>query len=151
MSLVWTRKSISAAVGKSRVSVANSLRLLGLPDPVQNSVAEGNLSEGHARALLALTIPKEIELVAVKIAKRGLSVRATESLVKRITNRMSSPLPEPVQQDPNLVDLESRLSIQLGTKVRIMPGRNEKMRGFISVEYYGLDDLNRISGEILGE
>lgn len=144
--------AISSAVGKSRASVANSMRLLALPSQVQRVVAEGKLSEGHARALVALENPREIILAADQVTKRQLSVRATETLVKRIAQKRTEPTPQPtVAVDPNLVDLESRLSIALGTKVRITPPKSEKTRGYLVMEFYGTDDLNRISEQLLGE
>jgi ParB family chromosome partitioning protein len=146
------QEAIGAAVGKSRTTIANSLRLLNLPAQVQASISEGKLSEGHGRALMPLENPELIARAARQVIKRGLSVRSTESLVKRLSQHRISfaPQTEP-PKDPNLADLESRLSIQLGTKVRINPGKNEKANGYLIVEFYGLDDLNRISGAILGE
>jgi ParB family transcriptional regulator, chromosome partitioning protein len=146
------QEAISAAVGKSRASVANSMRLLSLPDQVQNVVAEGKLSEGHGRALISLDSPREIVLAAEQVVKRGLSVRATELMVKRISQRLVAPQPAvPKTQDPNLADLESRISISLGTKARITPPRNENSKGYILIEFYGNEDLDRISSQLLGE
>jgi ParB family transcriptional regulator, chromosome partitioning protein len=145
--------AISSAVGKSRASVANAIRLLALPSQVQRVVAEGKLTEGHARALVALENPREIILAAEQVTKRQLSVRATETLVKRIAQKRTAPdshsVPTPV--DPNLADLESRLSIGLGTKVRITPPKTDKSRGYLVLEFYGTEDLNRISEQLLGE
>jgi len=143
--------SISAAVGKSRASVANSLRLLNLPMRVQSVIAEGKLTEGHGRALMALEDPEEIIRAADRVAQKGLSVRATESLVRRISRRRLPRLVEPpIPRDPNLQDLESRLSLQLGARVRIIPARNESARGWMQIEFYGTEDLNRICEAILG-
>jgi len=144
--------AISAAVGKSRASVANSLRLLTLPPEVQEAIAQGELSEGHGRAILQLGNPKDILAAAKQITKKGLSVRATERLVFRIAEKRMPPLPEqPKPHDPNLADLESRLSLHLGTRVRITPGKTETARGWLTLEFYGLEDLNRISDLLLGE
>jgi ParB family chromosome partitioning protein len=145
------QEAVSAAVGKSRASVANSMRLLNLPPPVQEAVEQEKLSEGHARALLGLEIPEEIVRTAERVSKKGLSVRATEALVKRIRGRSFRPAPLPLPRDPNLEDLESRLSVQLGAKVRISPGRSESSRGYVQIEFYGTEDLNRICGAIMGE
>lgn len=145
------QEAISAAVGKSRASVANTMRLLNLPMRVQNAVVEGKLSEGHARALLALGDPEDIIRAADVVIKKALSVRATEALVKRSTSKHAFTSPLPAQRDPNLVALESRLSIQLGSKVQITQTKTPTARGYLLIEFYGTEDLNRICGALLGE
>ncbi|NIO75036.1 MAG: ParB/RepB/Spo0J family partition protein [Armatimonadetes bacterium] len=144
------QEAVGAAVGKSRASVANSLRLLTLPSPVQNMLAEGKLSEGHARALISLEDAEDIIRAAQKVSKKGLSVRATESLVKNLARRRMPTFVAPrAPRDPNLEDLQSRLAVQLATKVRINPGKDENARGYLQIEFYGTEDLNRICEAIL--
>jgi len=146
------QEEISQAVGKSRASVANSLRLLNLPRRVQGAVEEGRITEGHARALMALEDSEDIIRAADEVAKKGLSVRATEKLVKRLARRPLIPEdPKAPAKDPNLADLESRLAIRLGTRVQVRPGKTEAAKGSLHIEYYGLEDLNRICGDLLGE
>ncbi len=145
-------EAVGAAVGKNRTSVANSLRLLSLPDKVQEDISEGKLTEGHGRAILQLGDNKDILQAADLVMKRSLSVRATERLVFRIAERRMPTMSEqPKSVDPNLADLESRLSVYLGTKTRITPGKTEAGRGWLTLEFYGIEDLNRISGLLLGE
>ena len=146
------QEEISQAVGKSRASVANSLRLLNLPRRVQGAVEEGRISEGHARALMALEDSEDIIRAADEVAKKGLSVRATEKLVKKISAKpvFAEDAKSPAK-DPNLADLESRLAMRLGTKVQIYPGKTDSAKGSMHIEFYGVEDLNRICGELLGE
>ncbi len=135
----WTQEELAAQVGKKRATVANTLRLLHLPADVQARVAEGAISMGHARALLALESPEAQSAACRKIIEEGLSVRQTE--------RLASP-PEPKEKkparpkDPNIAGLEDELRRRLGTKVSLRAsGRN---RGRIEIEYFNLDDLERI-------
>jgi ParB family transcriptional regulator, chromosome partitioning protein len=146
------QEAISAAVGKSRTSVANTLRLLSLPGPVQDLITEGKLSEGHGRALLSLGAQSAIQQAASHIIKKGLSVRDTEALVKKLVNNSAAgPSSKEESRDPNLADLESRLSLTLGTKTKIHAGATDKSRGYLQIEYYGLEDLNRLTAQLLGE
>jgi len=146
------QEAISAAVGKSRTSVTNTLRLLSLPGPVQDLITEGKLSEGHGRALLALGAQSAIQQAANYIIIKGLSVRETEALVKRLSNKSQAvPVQSGESRDPNLTDLESRLSISLGTRIKIHAGVTEKSRGYLQIDYYGLEDLNRLTSQLLGE
>jgi ParB family chromosome partitioning protein len=146
------QEAISAAVGKSRTSVANTLRLLSLPGPVQDLISEGKLSEGHGRALIALGSQSAIQQAANYVTTKGLSVRETEALVRRLSNRSQAvAIKSGETKDPNLADLESRLALTLGTKIKIHPGVTEKSRGYLQIEFYGLEDLNRLTSQLLGE
>jgi ParB family transcriptional regulator, chromosome partitioning protein len=116
-----TQEAIAAAVGKDRASVANYVRLLKLPDEVRTEVASGRLSMGHARALLALRDAADQRRTARDVIARNLSVRETESLVKKIES--DAPSREPAASKP--VDVhtraaEDRLKLLLGTRVRIV-------------------------------
>ena len=133
-----TQEQAAAQVGKSRSAVANALRLLALPPALRTWVEEGQLSAGHARALLPLE-QKLQEQAAKTVLDSGLSVRQTEQLVKRL----QSVKKEKVSQLPPAVDYvaeaERDLSDKLGRACHIVQGRK---KGRIELEYYGVDDLN---------
>ena len=134
---------IAAAVGKDRASVANTLRLLKLPEEVRAEVASGRLSMGHARALLSLAQEAEQLRIARDVIARSLSVRETESLVKKLVEgdapaRQAAP-PKPV--DVHTRAAEDRLKLLLGTKVRIV---RQGARGRIEIDFVSEDELIRI-------
>ncbi|HEX6324240.1 MAG TPA: ParB/RepB/Spo0J family partition protein [Vicinamibacterales bacterium] len=135
-----TQDAIAAAVGKDRSSVANTLRLLRLPDEVRNLVSDGSLSMGHARALLALDAPAAQRQLAREIVARGLSVRETEALVKRHGEPAAPAKPEK-KKDPNTRAAEEKLRFALGTDVEIV--RRGK-GGRIEITFTNEDELNRI-------
>jgi ParB family chromosome partitioning protein len=135
-----TQEEIAEAVGKDRSSVANILRLLRLPGEVRAQVASGALSMGHARALLALEHEAAIKKAAAEIVTRGLSVRETEALVKRL---LAGP-PHPVKAraiDPNTREAENQLRLALGVPVRIVRRRKG---GSIEISFTTEDELQRI-------
>jgi len=138
-----TQESIAAAVGKDRASIANYVRLLRLPDEVRSEVAGGRLSMGHARALLSLTDEAEQRRLARDVIARSLSVRETESLVKKIAEermpRADAPPPPPV--DVHTRAAEDRLKFLLGTRVRIV---RRGARGRIEIDFNSEDELIRI-------
>ena len=133
-----TQEEAAQRVGKSRSAVTNALRLLGLTPSVRKLVEEGNLSAGHARALVPLS-PSLQESAASAIVSGGLSVRQTEALVKRL----SAEKKEAQAKDPDEVDYlaeaQNELKARLCRGVKIVPGRK---KGRIELEYYGVDDLN---------
>lgn len=133
----WTQEELAEQVGKKRVTVTNTLRLLNLPAEVQRCVAEQEITMGHARALLALATPEAQSRGCRRIIEQGLSVRQTEKLAS--PNRDN---PKPVPKDPNLVSLEDELRRNLGTRVTVRS--NAKNRGKIEIDFYNLDDLERI-------
>src|SRR5437762_9247312 len=133
------QEDIATAVGKDRASVANYLRLLKLPDEVRNEVASGRLSMGHARALLGLASDADVLRVARDVIARNLSVRETESLVKKIVEAKAPPKP-PVP-DVHTRAAEDRLRLLLGTRVRIV---RRGTRGRIEIEFGSEDELIRI-------
>jgi ParB family chromosome partitioning protein len=142
-----TQEELAGRLGRDRSSVANSLRLLRLPKQIQNDVASGVLSEGHARALLGLEKTADQLAARDAVVKRGLNVRATEALVRRLRGRDSTPRSQPANQDPNWAALEDQLRSALGTKVRIVrDGRG----GTLHVAFFSSDDLTRIADIILG-
>jgi len=134
-----TQEKISERLGKDRSTIANSIRLLKLPASVKLMVAEGKLSPGHARALLASNAsPSEIAKAAAAIIEKGWSVRETERWAKNRSKSARSPK----SQDPNEAAAADRLRIALGTKVEIMAKSNNS--GEIRIHYYGQDELMRI-------
>jgi ParB family transcriptional regulator, chromosome partitioning protein len=139
-----TQDAIAAAVGKDRSSVANTLRLLRLPDEVRNLVSDGSLSMGHARALLALESPSAQRQLARDIVARGLSVRETEALVRRQGEPAAPPKPER-KKDPNTRAAEEKLRFALGTDVEIV--RRGK-GGRIEITFRSEEELNRIFEKI---
>lgn len=133
-----TQEEAAQRVGKSRSAVANALRLLGLTPAVRQKVESGELSAGHARALLPLP-PSLQEKAADAIVAGGLSVRQTEALVKRLAAEETPP-PAPKPAGPDYTaEAQKDLSSRLGRGVRIVTGRK---KGRIELEYYGVDDLN---------
>lgn len=142
-----TQEEASAAVGKSRPAVANSLRLLSLGEAVTAMVENGSISAGHARALLGLRDgKKQLELAEAVIA-RGLSVRQTEALVKKLGKE--APEPEPEATNSIIVDyvkeVERELENALGRKVKLVEG---KKTGRIEIEFYGADDREALINKL---
>lgn len=136
-----TQEEISKRVGKSRTAIANSMRLLSLPDGVIQLIVSGALSSGHARALITLQSDEQKLEIANRIIKEGLNVRQVEALVKHISEQ---PKQKKTKEDPVLIEIQhiaSDLSQKLSTKVQIKHGTK---RGKIEIEYYGNDDLERI-------
>ena len=137
----FTHDELAEKLGKSRPVITNTLRLLNLPPSVQKRVAAGTLSAGHARALLGLANADEMERLANKIIKEGLSVRATEELIalggagRKVSSKKSKP------QSGKYQELVERLEDALDTRVQIKAGK-------IVIEYADGQDLQRIVGEI---
>lgn len=131
----YTQDALAKRIGKSREHVANLLRLLKLPESVQNYVVTKQLSMGHVRALLALKDDKLMEEVAQKAIQLHLSVRAVETMVKNINEPKEKVMPK--ERDINLDPIEHRLQSKFSTKVKI----DDKQ---ITIKYTGNDDLNRI-------
>lgn len=139
-----TQERLAEALGKSRSHIANLMRLLSLPEDVQEHLREGALSAGHARALITATNPSEL---ARTIIRGGLSVRATEALVKkeaRSAGQAGATRPRPaVEKDADTKALESDLSAGLGMKVRIQHKPNQET-GELVVRYGSLDELDTL-------
>jgi ParB family transcriptional regulator, chromosome partitioning protein len=134
-----TQEAIAMAVGKDRVTIANTLRLLKLPVDVRADVASGVLSMGHARALLALSEEAEQRRMARDVVARGLSVRETESLVKKTGEERAPATSSTV--DVHTRAAEDRLRLVLGTRVRIV---RRGTRGRIEIDFGSEDELIRI-------
>jgi ParB family transcriptional regulator, chromosome partitioning protein len=142
------QEDIAAVVGKDRTSVANYLRLLRLPDEVRSEVASGRLSMGHARALLSLAEEGDQRRIARDVIGRSLSVRETETLVKKAVEgaspRRDAALPAPV--DVHTRAAEERLKILLGTRVRIV---RSGTRGRIEIDFVSEEELMRIYDQLV--
>jgi ParB family transcriptional regulator, chromosome partitioning protein len=138
-----TQDEISAAVGKDRSSIANYVRLLKLPEEVRTSVAGGELSMGHARALLGLSDEAAQRQLAREIVSRGLTVRETETLVRRAAEPPAPTKPprEPERNDVHTRAAEETLRIALGTRVRIV---RKGKGGRIEVDFVSEDELQRL-------
>ncbi|MFZ3237726.1 MAG: ParB/RepB/Spo0J family partition protein [Stellaceae bacterium] len=131
-----TQASLAEAVGKSRSHVANTLRLLSLPAPVRDRLDEGELSAGHARALLAAADPLAL---ADEVVRRGLNVRATEKLVQR--RAQLPPAPRRAIRDADTLALERDLGAALGLRVTLEP---KARGGALTLHYQNLDQLDRV-------
>ncbi len=142
-----TQEEIAVKVGKSRAVVANAVRLLKLPQVVQNFVREGRLSVGHAKVILGLADEKNQKLAAERVIKQGLNVRQTEGLVAKLQKRgphKSALQPEAAAMpgaDPHVADLEDRLREKFGTKVQL---RYAKGKGVVEISFYSDGELERI-------
>jgi ParB family chromosome partitioning protein len=135
----------ASRVGKNRSTVANALRLLKLPGHIRESLEDGSLSAGHARAILSVSGPAGQEKLYREIIARGLSVRAAEFRAAEHGGRGSTETPPgkkaAAARDPQLKTMESRLIEKLGTKVSIS---GDLKKGRIEIEYYSMDDLDRL-------
>lgn len=137
-----TQEAVARAVGKDRVTVTNILRLLQLPAGIQEAVGRGEVGMAHARALLALPTERLQMKLLKLIRERGLSARRVEALVRQWTTPGTTGR-KGAHRDPHLAAAEESLRQRLGTRVRIHHGRR---RGWIQIDYYSLDDLNRVLG-----
>ena len=133
-----TQEEASRRVGKSRPAVANSLRLLGLCPEVLEKLRKGELSAGHARAILQLKTEKKQMAAAQKIVALGLSVRQAELLCKNMEKEVAPKKEEPVLKVDYVAECEKQLSKQLGRGVKIING---KRKGRFELEFYGQEDL----------
>jgi ParB family chromosome partitioning protein len=145
----YTQEQVAERVGKERSTVANSLRLLRLPLNVRRMLEDGKLAMGHARALLGLESPSEMESTARAVASRTLSVRATEDLVrKRARKPADDSSAVPAKKSASVRDLESRLTKSLGAQSRVAEDKKGK-GGTIEIRYIDLDDLDRLLARLL--
>lgn len=142
-----SHEEISARVGKSRVAVTNTIRILKLPETVKKALAEGNITEGHARALLSLNTT-QAQLAALQtILSHDLNVRQTEDLIRKLNGQRSDPLPvKPA--DPEIVAIEEKLRQKLGTKVVL---HNGQKGGTLTIHYYSDEELSGLLSQLLSE
>jgi len=145
-----TQEQIAASVGKDRATVANFIRLLRLPEEVRADVAAGSLSMGHARALLALTNEADQRRIARDIVNRTLSVRETESMVRKAAEEKTAAraVHEPPKADVHTRAAEDRLRLRFGTRVRIV---RSGMKGRIEIDFASEDELIRLFEQLTGE
>jgi ParB family chromosome partitioning protein len=134
----FTQEKIAKVLGKDRSTIANTIRLLGLPKKIQDYISKNTITAGHAKAILSLPAEMDQLRVCNLVVKKGLSVRETESLVSR---RSLGERKIEIKKDQNIADLENQLQQLFGTRVKIAHG---KKRGKIQIEYYSTEDLNRI-------
>jgi len=142
-----THQTAADAVGRSRAAVSNLLRLLELAEEVKALVESRQLEMGHARALLGLPGGRQQSEVAALVAKKGLSVRETEALVRRLAaGKTPDGERAPPRPDPDIVRLERTLGEKLGAKVQLQQGA--KGRGRLVIAYNSLDELDGILAHI---
>jgi len=137
-----SHEAVAGQVGKSRVAVSNALRLLDLAPETRQAIVEGKISEGHGRALAALTVPELQRAVLQLVLDRQLSVRQTEELVRR---KRTAPAPRHAELTSDLADLEAQLRGILATKVGIVRTRRG---GRLVIEFYSDEELDRLYGVI---
>ncbi|MBQ7364298.1 MAG: ParB/RepB/Spo0J family partition protein [Clostridia bacterium] len=147
-----TQEMLAQRVGKSRSAITNSIRLLDLPADVLKRLSDGDLSAGHARALLGLIVKSEISSVADIVIAKGLSVRATEDLVRKLNAEATSPKVEIETEEENsdvnyLAELEKALRKKFGRKVKIFHGKKSKR---IELEFTDDRDLEALLAQIGG-
>ena len=140
-----SHEEIAVKVGKERSSITNLLRLLNLPEEIQKDLVAGTLSMGHARAILGVSDRAgQLEVRAAVIA-RGLSVRETELLVKRLGKPRKGPAAKDSKKDIYISELENSIRSALGTKVTI---RHQGKSGTIELHYYSVDELDRLANHL---
>jgi ParB family chromosome partitioning protein len=137
-----TQESLASRVGRDRSYITNYLRLLRLPDDVQQLVKDGRLSTGHARTLLALEHVDLQRRIARQIIDGGLSVRATEQLVQKSSEEKPARRSAPQAIDPNIKAAETKLRRALGTQVKILQAADG--RGRVEISFFNTQDLDRI-------
>ncbi len=143
----FTQEQVAERTGKDRATIANSLRLLRLEEPIQDLLEEGRLSAGHGRALLAIAEPKERLELARRIARGGMTVRQVERLATRGTRPKAA---APPTLDPNTRFALDELQRKFGAKVHIRPVTPGRL-GQLSFEYYDTTDLARLYNQLMRE
>ncbi len=138
----WTQEQTAEAVGKKRATVSNILRLLQLPEVIQEQVADGALTMGHARAILAMPDAAAQLALARKIIARGLSVRQAEQLAAAGAGKAPRKERGVAAKPPHILQLEDALRRRLGAKVSLK--QQDAQRGRIEIEYFSLDELERL-------
>jgi len=147
--LVLTPEQVGQRTGKDRTTIVNLIRLLQLPEDLQQLVAERRLSAGHARCLLSLPSVQLQREVAEKSVAQGWSVRQVERLTQRMLEDRKPKHVDEVETDPNVKAAIQEMERVLGTRVRIV--EKAKQKGRIEIEFYSSDDLDRIYAAICGE
>ena len=147
-----TQEEVAVKVGKSRSAVANTLRLLKLPENMRVPLASGELSSGHARALLSVQDPASRQLLFKRSSSQGLSVRQAEKLASELNGataaKAASGRKQEQRRDPNYADMEQKFIETLGTKVQL---RGSWDKGQLIIDYFSQSDLDRIFNKIVGQ
>jgi ParB family chromosome partitioning protein len=146
-----TQANVAKRVGKSRSAIANTIRLLQLPPSIQAAIISGTLSAGHARTLLALESPEEMEEAASVIQQRALNVRQAEELVRKLLTPSPAASETVIDEEAQaqLAHLEDRFRSSLGTRVNL--NRNPDGSGRLVVHFYGDDDLQALYRRMVGD
>jgi len=139
-----SQEEVARRVGRERPTVANALRLLRLPREIPQDVIDGQLSMGHARALLSLDGAARIKEARDQVVRKQFSVRQTEALVKKLKGSTGQPTARKTRIDPELADLAARLQRCLGTKVNILPQTRGGKGGKIEISYYSAEEFERL-------
>lgn len=142
-----SQEQVAQTVGKSRPAIANTMRLLLLPDDVLALVENGDLSQGHARALLSLENKALISAVAEDIVKKGLSVRQVEKLVKDFSKKPTTRTQHKKNKPSYFSEVELALSEYLGNKVVVTPSKDGK-GGTLSIDFYSLEELKDLANKL---
>jgi len=143
-----TQEQLGQRIGKSRVAVTNTLRLLQLPDAVRDALANGSITEGHARAILTANGESKRLMVLQRVLEQRLSVRETEALARELNLDVSDSPPEATPPDPDVERLEDAFRQALGTRVRLVKGRNG---GRLIIHFFSDDELQGIYEAIVRE
>ena len=146
-----TQDEVASRLGKNRSTVANSIRLLKLPEDMRKSLVKNEITPGHARAILSLDSDTDMRILFGKILGQKLSVRQAESLAKEMkegkpSEKENTKLAKKDERDPNYIALENKLIEVLGTKVQL---KGDFDKGVISINYFSRDDLDRIYNLII--
>lgn len=136
-----SQEEVSQKLGKSRSSVANSVRILSLPKEVIDFVRGGEISFGHAKVILSVKDSQTQKKIANEVVSKGLSVRATEEIAKEKPKKVSKEKKKDLNKELAFVDAEKKMTEALGTKVKIASKGN---KGLVQIEYYSSDELERI-------
>ena len=143
-----TQEELAGRVGKDRSTVANALRLLRLPDPIKQAIVAGQLSMGHARALLAISDEADLRRAADQVIAEGLSVRAAEALVQRLKSKRRPKEKREAGQSVQVRHLVEKLQRKLGAKVEL---KDKGGSGTLEIRYQNLAELDRVLAGILGD
>ena len=143
--LEMRQEDLSKRIGKKRSTIANSLRLLKLNDEMQQSLINGQITAGHARAILSVVNPADQAILYSRICNDGLSVRKTEDMAlelnKGLRGEKDKKKTVPIKQDPEIANIQQKLINTLGTKVHI---KGTTKKGKIEISYFSQDDLDRV-------
>jgi ParB family transcriptional regulator, chromosome partitioning protein len=146
----YTQEELARRIGRSRPSIANSIRLLSLPEKILELLVSGEITAGQVRPLLVISDPVQQQAVASQIVKEGLSAREAERIAAKLSLQAGGNKDEnrAVIQDPLHVELQNQIQRSLGTKVRFKQGKNG---GTIEIFYYSDEDLERLVAKLLPE